>query len=65
MVDAGGRAPRLLVAEMGYPLRELRRTRHRARYAVSAVLRVDAGEPPDDEPNFVTGDRITLQTVNC
>jgi len=57
LVDAGGRAPRLLVAEMGYPLRELRRTRHRARYAVSAVLRVDAGAR--DEPNFVTGDRIT------
>ena len=43
---------------MCYPLRELRRTRHRARYAVSAVLRVDAGAR--DEPNFVTGDRITL-----
>jgi hypothetical protein len=57
LVDAGGRAPRLLVAEMCYPLRELRRTRHRARYAVSAVLRVDAGAR--DEPNFVTGDRIT------
>ena len=57
LVDAGGRAPRLLVAEMCYPLRELRRTRHRARYAVSAVLRMDAGAR--DEPNFVTGDRIT------